>query len=573
MQPLHQKSPLFESGLPLLLTVGIFVLDLSAPAGIDLWLLYAVPFTLIAVSSLGQIPRYFLGLVALLVLIGPVVSSAGPLPRSIGLNRLLGLGILGAVAALVARRRSSSASPDASTSLSSRAFTTARVERHQPEAGEVSGAEARARAESAVVGAVTGQRRAEAELHQDKLRFEGIVHSAMDAIITVDEAHKIVLFNQAAEKMFQWGAEEVLGRPLDRLLPERFRSTHHEHIREFGRSGITTRQMGALGMVMGVRANGEEFPIEAAISQIGVEGRRYYTVILRDITERRRLEQELAEREALLRAIIETEPECVKVLDLDGSVRTINAAGLAMIEATSSADIVGRDVCHLATAEFRSVYRDLIGKAGRGEAGRLEFQMVGLLGTPRWLDTHVVPLRSADGTITAVLGVTRDVTEWKKTEALLRQSEDRYRRLLAVLPDAILVNRENRIFFANEQGVRLFGARSAEEILGKSLYDLAHPDYHEMIDARIRHLLGPGNTVPEVEEKIVRLDGMSVDVAVRAARFQDEEGFGILVVLRDISLRKAAEQKLRESEERLQSLLGAMEDVIWSSSLDQSTMF
>ena len=155
MQPLHQKSPLFESGLPLLLTVGIFVLDLSAPAGIDLWLLYAVPFTLIAVSSLGQIPRYFLGLVALLVLIGPVVSSAGPLPRSIGLNRLLGLGILGAVAALVARRRSSSASPDASTSLSSRAFTTARVERHQPEAGEVSDAEARARAESAVVGAVS----------------------------------------------------------------------------------------------------------------------------------------------------------------------------------------------------------------------------------------------------------------------------------------------------------------------------------------------------------------------------------------------------------------------------------
>ncbi|HRC44843.1 MAG TPA: PAS domain S-box protein, partial [Nitrospira sp.] len=310
--------------------------------------------------------------------------------------------------------------------------------------------EARAQAEAAVVGAVAGQRRAEAELHQDKLRFEGIVHSAMDAIITVDEAHKIVLFNQAAEKMFQWGAEEVLGRPLDRLVPERFRSTHDEHIRQFGRSGITTRQMGALGMVMGVRANGEEFPIEAAISQIGVEGRRYYTVILRDITERRRLEQELAEREALLRAIIETEPECVKLLDLDGSVRTINAAGLAMLEATSSADIVGRDVCHLATAEFRSVYRDLIGKAGRGEAGRLEFQMVGLRGTPRWLDTHVVPLRSADGTVTAVLGVTRDITEWKKAETLLRQSEERYRRLLAVLPAAILVNRENRIFFANE---------------------------------------------------------------------------------------------------------------------------
>ena len=242
MQPLHQKSPLFEYGVPLLLTVGIFVLDLSAPAGIDLWLLYAVPFTLIAVSSLGQVPRYLMGLVALLALIGPLASSAGSLPLSSWLNRLLGIGIMGAVAALVAGRRSSPASTNASPGLSSQAFTTARAERHQPEAGEVSDAEARARAEAAVVGAVAGQRRAEAELHQDKLRFEGIVHSAMDAIITVDEAHKIVLFNQAAEKMFQWGAEEVVGRPLDRLLPERFRSTHDEHIREFGRSGITTRQ-------------------------------------------------------------------------------------------------------------------------------------------------------------------------------------------------------------------------------------------------------------------------------------------------------------------------------------------
>ena len=141
-----------------------------------------------------------------------------------------------------------------------------------------------AHAEAAVEGAVAGQRRAEAELHRDKLRFEGIVQSAMDAIITVDESQKIVLFNQAAENMFQWSAEDMLGRPLDRLMPERFRSAHAEHIREFGRSGITTRQMGALGVIMGIRSTGEEFPIEAAISQIGVAGTRYYTVILSDLS-------------------------------------------------------------------------------------------------------------------------------------------------------------------------------------------------------------------------------------------------------------------------------------------------
>ncbi len=573
VQSPHQKSPLRQYGVPLLLTIGIFALDLSAPTGIDLWLLYAIPVTLIAASSLGPVPRSCMGAVVLLALIGPLASSAESLPLLTWLNRLFGIGIMGIVAALIVGRRSSLLSPDTRSGLSDGTFATAQTERHRTEAADALATDARALAEEAEVGAALGERRAEAELHQDKLRFEGIVHSAMDAIVTVDDAHKIVLFNQAAEKMFQWGAEEVLGRPLDRLLPERFRSVHNEHIREFGRSGITARQMGALGMVTGVRANGEEFPIEAAISQIGTDGTRYYTVILRDMTERKRLEQELAEREALLRAIIETEPDCVKLLNLDGTVRTINAAGLAMLEATSSAEVVGRDMCFLVTAECRSRVREVVGQAGRGEVGRLEVQIVGLLGTPRWLDMHVVPLRSADGTVTAILGVTRDVTEWKKTETRLRQSEDRYRRLLAVLPDAILVNREDRIILINEQGLRLFGARSGEEILGKSLYDLAHPDYHELVGARIRHLLEPGNTVPEVEEKIVRLDGVSVDVAVRAARFQDEDGVGILVVLRDISMRKAAEQKLRESEERLQSLLGAMEDVIWSSSLDQSTMF
>ena len=126
---------------------------------------------------------------------------------------------------------------------------------------------------------------------------EESLQSAMDALISVDEDQKIILFNQAAERMFRWSAGELVGRSMDCLIPERFRRTHGEHIRRFGQSGVTTRKMGALGMITGLRAGGEEFPIEASISQVGVEGKRYFTVILRDITERRRLENELAERE------------------------------------------------------------------------------------------------------------------------------------------------------------------------------------------------------------------------------------------------------------------------------------
>ncbi|MCS6295878.1 MAG: PAS domain S-box protein [Nitrospira sp.] len=569
MQPLSQKPRLLEYGGPALLTLGIVFLDLSVPPEYAVWLLYAIPLALMVTRSRGRAALYGTGLVALLVVIGAVASPAGVLPLSSWLSRLLGIGLMAALAVLVADRRNSSGQDDEPGGRPAQAVTTAAPEYVPPQSAS---AAALAHAEAAVEGAVAGQRRAEAELHRDKLRFEGIVQSAMDAIITVDEGQKVVLFNQAAEDMFQWSAQDMLGRRLDRLIPERFRGAHAEHILEFGRSGITTRQMGALGVIMGMRSTGEEFPIEAAISQIGVAGMRYYTVILRDITVRKRLEQELAEREALLRAIIETEPECVKVLALDGTVRTMNAAGLAMIEAASHADVVGKDLCHLVAVESQSVFRDLVRKAGLGEAGRLEFQIVGLLGTPRWLDTHVVPLRAADGTITAVLGVTRDVTEWKKTEQWLRQSEERYRRLLAVLPDAILVVRENRVVFANEQGLRLFGAARGEELQGKWIYDVIPPHYHEPVAERIRHLLEGGGSVPEVEEQIIRLDGAVVDVAVRAAHFRDQDGTGVLIVLRDMTMRKVGERRLRESEERVQSLLGAMEDVIWSSTLDLSAM-
>jgi len=121
----------------------------------------------------------------------------------------------------------------------------------------------------------------------------GILASAMDAIITIDEQHRIVLFNQAAERMFRYEATAVLGTPLDRLLPDRYREAHEKHIDEFGRTKVTQRQMGQIRPLSGLRANGEEFPIEASISQIKADGRRLFTVIIRDITEKKRLESQL----------------------------------------------------------------------------------------------------------------------------------------------------------------------------------------------------------------------------------------------------------------------------------------
>jgi two-component system sensor kinase len=107
-----------------------------------------------------------------------------------------------------------------------------------------------------------------ASLRLSEAKLAGALASAMDAIITVDEDQRVVLFNAAAEKMFRCPAVEALGERLDRFIPERFRAAHREHIRVFGDTNVTQRAMGGARTLYGLRAGGEEFPIEASISQI-----------------------------------------------------------------------------------------------------------------------------------------------------------------------------------------------------------------------------------------------------------------------------------------------------------------
>jgi PAS domain S-box-containing protein len=126
-------------------------------------------------------------------------------------------------------------------------------------------------------------------------RLGSIVESAMDAIITVDESQRVVLFNRAAEQVFGRSREEALGAPLDEFIPARFRAGHRELVRRFGEGDGQSRRMGAHArVVQGLRRDGREFPIDASISQVVEGGQHYYTVIVRDVTQR--VEQEDALR-------------------------------------------------------------------------------------------------------------------------------------------------------------------------------------------------------------------------------------------------------------------------------------
>ena len=116
----------------------------------------------------------------------------------------------------------------------------------------------------------------------------GIVMISADAIICVDDSQRIMFFNEGAESIFGYASDEIMGQPLERLIPDRFRATHAAHVRAFGDSNVHARRMGERGQILGLRRNGEEFPAEAAISHLEVKGKRVYSVVLRDVTDRRR---------------------------------------------------------------------------------------------------------------------------------------------------------------------------------------------------------------------------------------------------------------------------------------------
>jgi PAS domain S-box-containing protein len=144
---------------------------------------------------------------------------------------------------------------------------------------------------------------ADARSDASQARLAAILDSAMDAVITVDGQQKILLFNRAAESVFRCRRDEALGAPLERFIPQRFHGVHRSHVEKFGKTGVTSRRMGDTTTLWALRADGSEFPIEAAISQASDGGQRYYTVILRDITLRKQSEDDLRRSQQELREI------------------------------------------------------------------------------------------------------------------------------------------------------------------------------------------------------------------------------------------------------------------------------
>jgi len=279
-------------------------------------------------------------------------------------------------------------------------------------------------------------------------RLEGILASAMDGIITINDEQRIVVFNPAAERMFGLPASEALGEPISRFIPEGHREAHAEHIQRFVETGVTDRQMGSLGAISGLRATGEEFPIEASISQVQIGGERLATVILRDITERRAAEAALIESRRRMEGIVESAMDALITVDEQQRIILFNPAAERLF-GVDAADAVGGSLERLIPERYRSTHAEHI---QRFKAAGVTTRRMGALADISGLRANgeEFPLEASISQVEvggATLGtvILRDITERRANEEarhlLAREVDHRAKNALAVVQAVVSLTR------------------------------------------------------------------------------------------------------------------------------------
>lgn len=413
-------------------------------------------------------------------------------------------------------------------------------------------------AEGAIVGSInmlvdiTDRKVAQEALRQSEERFRRIFESSAVGIAIFTPDGPLLQANQAYSKITGYGEEELPELNFISLThPEDRPSTLHL-IQELtaGRVpgfALETRCLHRTGVTVWVNTS-------VSVLRDSAGKPEYLIAVCEDVTARKEAERSLRESEERFRAIVETSPECVAVISREGIVLHMNSSGLAIVGASEVDQVAGTSVYDIIAPEFRDAYRKFHEEICGGSRGSLEYEITGLDGERRRLETHAAPFVHPDKTL-GQLSITRDITS--------RQEAEKATRLLRAIvdssDDAVISKDLNGIITSWNTGAeRVFGY-TASEMIGQSITRLIPPGYIQE-EAEILRKIKQSERIQHFESVRRRKDGTVIDVSLTISPVKDSQGkiIGASKIARDISENKRSENAIQALNAQLRTELSAM---------------
>jgi len=401
---------------------------------------------------------------------------------------------------------------------------------------------------------ITERKRVEKELEGSEKRLRSVVQTAKDAILTTGISGNITSWNSAAEGMFGYTSDEIIGKPVSILMPERFRTIFADALKETISSGGMQRHE-AISERVGLRKDGSEFPIEISNTQWETEEGIFFTSIIRDITERKRIQGQIREAKEQAEAYLNIVGVMLASVNADENITLINKKGCEIL-GYEEGELIGKNwfdtlVPERIRDEVRGVFRELMA----GEIESVEHYENPLLtkdGEERLIAFHNTIIRDANGQIVGVLFSAEDITERKRAEQMLRQSEENLKTYLESAPDGVYLNDLKGTFlYGNKKAENLIGYKR-DELIGKSFLKLNLLPKRDLVKAGKLLILNlMGRPTGSDEFKLIRKDGSRIWVEINTAPIKQEGGTVVIGFVRDITERKQAEQALQAKNEQL----------------------
>jgi hypothetical protein len=398
------------------------------------------------------------------------------------------------------------------------------------------------------------QQQVETALRISQARFAGILEIASDAIITINNQQRIILFNHGAEQIFGYSLTEILGQPLSLLLPERFQQIHQQHIEDYDRSGSGARRMGERKAIWGRRKDGREFPAEASISKLEMDGEIIFTIILRDISDREQADLARRQSEARFHAFMDNCPASAWITDVAGQVLYLNQTYFRTFQLTTR-DAICKSIFELFPVQVAQQFLDNIQTVATTgqvlEAIEIAPRLDGTMG-----EFLVYKFPQMDLTGRSLIGgFAVDVTERNRAEKALALQAVITRNMA----EGICLTRMDNdvIVYTNPKFDQIFGYEPGE-LLGQNISVVNYTDkynnskgfYWQIMQA----VISQGEISYEIQN--VKKNGISFWCGVTTSIFEHPEYGTVLVsVHQDITAQRRSEELIRASLKEKEVLL------------------